>query len=83
MASIVAERMIRSLRRLSHPCCLRAVIAIMALRRVLYSNKGEVGDQEFPRCAITNGHMSCGPRFPPKRKRSQRRKLLVPPRAAF
>ena len=28
------------------------------------------GGQEFPRCLIINGHMSCGSRFPRKRKRS-------------
>jgi hypothetical protein len=26
--------------------------------------------QEFPRCLIINGQMSCGSRFPPKPKRS-------------
>jgi hypothetical protein len=36
--------------------------------RALCSNKESGGDQEFPRCLITNDRMSCGSRFPPKRK---------------
>ena len=43
---------------------------VTALRGALCSNKNRVGDREFPRCLITNDHMNCGSRFPPKRKRS-------------
>jgi hypothetical protein len=50
----------------------RTVTKVTALREALclkYPNR--IGrDQEFPRCPITNGHMSCGSRFPPKRMRS-------------
>jgi hypothetical protein len=48
------------------------VMAVTAPRETLCLvwNSNGPGGQEFPRCLIINGHMSCGSRFPPKRKRS-------------
>ena len=43
---------------------------VTALRGRCAQTDTEVGDREFPRCLITNDHMNCGSRFPPKRKRS-------------
>jgi hypothetical protein len=37
---------------------------------VLDLSGGRSWGPEFPRCPIINGHMSCGSRSPPKRKRS-------------
>jgi hypothetical protein len=37
---------------------------------VLTMQVNGLGGQEFPRCLIINGHMNCGSRSPPKRKRS-------------
>jgi hypothetical protein len=48
----------------------RAVMPVTALRGRCAQTDTEVGDREFPRCLITNDHMNCGSRFPPKRKRS-------------
>ncbi len=51
----------------------RAVIPVTALREALclrYGSQRGLGGQEFLRCPIINGHMSCGLRSPPKRKRS-------------
>jgi hypothetical protein len=50
----------------------RAVMAVTAPREALclVFRLTRLGGQEFQRCLITNGHMSCGSRFPPKRKRS-------------
>jgi hypothetical protein len=54
------------------PFC-RAVMEVTALREALclrYVSQRGLGGQEFLRCPIINGHMSCGSRSPPKRKLS-------------
>ena len=49
----------------------RAVMAVTALREALcLAPSHGAGGPELPRCPITSGHMSCGSRFPPKRKHS-------------
>jgi hypothetical protein len=66
-------RALREPREAYSSFCLRAVIAVTALREALcLSTACERGRaaEEFPRCLITNDHMSCGSRFPLRWKRS-------------
>ena len=52
------------------PFCCEGCDAGHGATRALRSDRHRGWDREFPRCPITNDHMNCGSRFPPKRKRS-------------
>src|ERR1700729_4439818 len=54
----------------ARPSCCEGCDAGHGATRGVVLRQTERGDREFPRCLITNDHMNCGSRFPPKRKRS-------------